>query len=133
MSYDLAVFDPAIAPSSYAEFVKWFEQQTEWSESDDYDDPKKLSKPLLAWFREMIDTYPPMNGPLASDDVDDPRVTDYSLAPGLIYGAFAWSQATNAHEHVRALALAHHVGFADVSTEGFPVWIPSHGKLQLMK
>jgi hypothetical protein len=71
VSYDLAVFDPAAAPSSYAEFVKWFEQQTEWNESDDHDDPNTLTTAVQAWFRDMITTYPPMNGPLASDDVDE--------------------------------------------------------------
>ena len=133
MSYDLAVFDPTVAPSSHAELVKWFEQQTQWSESHGYNDPDVPSAPLRAWFHEMIATYPPMNGPLASDDPGDRRVTDYSLGRGLIYAAFAWSQAKHAHEHVRALAAKHGVGFADVSANGLPVWLPTTGTLQAMK
>jgi hypothetical protein len=39
MSYDLAVFDPALAPSSYGEFAPWFVQQSVWSESHGYGDP----------------------------------------------------------------------------------------------
>lgn len=133
MSYDLAVFDPTFAPSSHAEFVKWFKQQTEWSDSHDYSDPDAPSTPLQAWFHDMIATYPPMNGPLASDDVDDPRLTDYSLDDGLIYVAFAWSEAKHAHAHMRTLAAKHNVGFADVSSEDFAVWLPSRGGLQPMK
>jgi len=113
VSYDLARRCTVV----HAEFVKWFKHQTEWSESHDYNDPEAPSAPLRAWFSEMIVTYPPMNGPLASDDPDDPCVTDYSLGRCLIYAAFA----------------KQNVGFADVSSDNFPIWIPSGGKLQAMK
>ena len=56
-----------------------------------------------------------MNGPLASDDYDDPRVTDYSIGSQVIYGAFAWSEMEDAHNMARELCTKHQVGFYDVS------------------
>ena len=132
MSYDLAVFDPAVSPASRTEFVLWFKQQTQWGESHGYNDPEVPSSLLRAWFHETIETYPPMNGPLASDDPDDLKVTDYSLGRGLIYAAFAWSQSEGAHAHVRAVAAKHGVGFADVSGDSFAIWLPSDGTLVAM-
>jgi hypothetical protein len=43
-----------------------------------------------------------MNGPYAAKDgdVDDPRMTDYSVGKTLIYAAFAWSHTGAAYEAV---------------------------------
>lgn len=73
----------------------------------------------------MIKTFPPMNGPLASDDVDNPKVTDYSLGRAVVYAAFAWSQASAAHEATRSRAIKHRVGFFDVSSESGDIWFPT--------
>jgi hypothetical protein len=82
----------------------------------------------------MIKSFPPMNGPLASNDVDDPKVTDYSLARSIIYAAFAWSQAERAHGRTMELAAKHHVGFFDVSSKEGAIWFPTaDGTLAKMK
>jgi len=125
MSYDLMVFDPAAAPRERGAFMKWFEQQTQWTETHGYNDPNVPTPPLRAWFTEMIQTYPPMNGPLASDDDDDPKVTDYSVGKTVIYGAFAWSEAQAAYAQVKSLAARHHVGFFDVSGQEGDIWLPT--------
>jgi len=36
MSYDLIVFEKSKAPKTKAEFMKWYETQTKWSEEHDY-------------------------------------------------------------------------------------------------
>ena len=46
MSYDLMVFDPAVAPRERAEFLEWHAQQTQWNEGHSYDDPI-VSSPRL--------------------------------------------------------------------------------------
>ncbi len=125
MSYDLMVFDPAPAPRERAAFMTWFEAQTRWEEDHGYDDPKVSSPALGAWFLEMVERYPAMNGPYAGDDVDDPRVTDYSIGREVIYAAFAWSESSTAGETVLALAEKHGVGFFDVSAEDGGVWVPT--------
>ncbi len=82
MSYYLMVFEPTVAPNERNAFMEWYAQQTEWTEDHSYQDQAVTTEKLQAWFREMIEHFPPMNGPLASDDVDDPTVTDGLLLVG---------------------------------------------------
>lgn len=130
MSFDLMVFDAAAAPRNQTEFMDWFESQTKWTESHGYNNPDVPAPALQAWFREIIKTFPPMNGPLASDDPDDLKVTDYSLGRSVIYGAFAWPEAEEAHAIVKELAAKHGVGFFDVSGEDGGIWFPTAGILE---
>ncbi len=71
MSYDLMVFDPTAVPLERAEFLNWYDEQTQWSEPHGYDDPAVSTPRLRAWFLEMIKQFPPMNGPYATDDLPD--------------------------------------------------------------
>lgn len=119
------VFDAAAAPRGRKAFVAWYDQQMQRTETHGYNNPDVPTAPLRAWFQEMIKTFPPMNGPLASDDVDDPKVTDYSVGQTVIYGAFSWSQADAAYAHVKGLAAKHRVGFFDVSSNGGDIWLPT--------
>ncbi|MCC9609472.1 hypothetical protein LOC68_05040 [Blastopirellula sp. JC732] len=129
MSYDLAVFDADIAPKTRTEFMEWYRQQTAWDESHGYNNPEIPSPRLRSWFQEMIKDFPPLNGPLASDDCDDPRVTDYSLGRSIIYGAFAWSQADVAFQVTHQLAFKYRIGFFEVSANPGGIWTPtSDGK-----
>ena len=75
MSFDLAVFDPAVAPTECAAFMVWYKDQTAWSGDLNYDDPANASPALRRWYDSMRETFPAMNGPDASDDDDDPYVT----------------------------------------------------------
>lgn len=132
MSYDLLVFDAKAAPREREEFLEWYDELTGW-EDGPYDDPERASPNLRAWFMEMIRTFPPMNGLLAPRDlVDEPRLTDYSIAPDLVYIAFSWSVAQDAFAHTKALAAKHGVGFFNVSSDTSDVWLPDgNGGMQL--
>ena len=124
MSYDLMVFDPEAAPRDREEFMRWYRAQTEWSEDHSYDDPRVTIPALAGWFAEISEAFPPMNGPGASDDYDNPRLTDYSIGRSVIYVAFAWSEADAAFETVRRLAIEHEVGFFDVSADEGEIRFP---------
>ncbi len=124
VSYDLMVFDAAAAPRDRTRFLAWYEKRAEWQESHGYNDPEIPAPGLKKWFREIINTYPPMNGPLARDDPDNPKVTDYSLGRSAIHGAFAWSEAEAAYKHVKELADKHGVGFFHVSGDDGDIWWP---------
>lgn len=95
-----------------------FISQTEWNEPHDYNDPANTSEQLKNWFLEMIETFPAMNGPFASDDIDDPKLTDYSIGRDVIYPACGWSHAELAFKVMKELAAKHKVGFFDVSGTG---------------
>ena len=125
MSFDLMVFDPSASPRGRKAFMDWYEKQTAWDESHGYNNPEIPARALQSWFRDIIKTFPPMNGPLASDDPDDPKVTDYSLGRTVIYAAFAWSEAESAHRHAKELAAKHGVGFFEVSSDKGDIWLPT--------
>lgn len=120
------VFDVAAAPTtSQDEFLAWFGAQTAWSEEHSYNDPRVTTPELQAWFWKMIEYFPPMNGPHADDNnVDDPRVTDYSIGRAVIYAAFAWSEAEAAGEWAVSVASQTGVGFYRVSEDPGYVWAP---------
>jgi hypothetical protein len=134
MSYDLAVFDRAVAPLGRDEFLAWFKQQAQWNESHGYDDPKVSSPALRQWFLEMITEFPAINGPYAQEDMpdDETALTDYSVGRSLIYAAFAWSKVEKAYEITFRLAEKHKLGFFNVSSTTSDVWLPdSSGTLVL--
>jgi hypothetical protein len=124
MSYDLMVFEPNSAPRERVSFMGWYQQQTKWGEEHSYDDPKVTSPALQLWFQEMIQFFPPMNGPLASD-LDTPEVTDHCIGRDVIYSAFAWSVASGAYAKMRELAIKHNVGFFDVSESEGEILFPN--------
>jgi hypothetical protein len=124
MSYDLMVFEPTVAPKERKDFMQWYAQQTEWAEDHSYQDHEVSTEGLQVWFKEMIKYFPPMNGPLASDDVDDPKVTDHCIGKHVIYSAFAWSVAEEAYPKMRELAIKHSVGFFDVSADNGEIFFP---------
>jgi hypothetical protein len=125
------VFEPSAAPASHAQFMEWYEQQTEWAEAHSYDDPAVSTAKLRAWFMEIIRSFPPLNGPLSQDDLpeDEASATDYSVGKSVIYCCFAWSKAEVAYDTVFELAEKHDVGFFNVSSGAEEVWLPLKGKL----
>ena len=115
MSYDLMVFRKEAAPNDRKAFIEWYHLQTEWSEDHSYDDPTVTSERLRNWFMEIIETFPTLNGPFASDLTDDPKITDYSIGMDMIYAGFAWSEAESAYSKMLELAKKHGVGFFNAS------------------
>jgi hypothetical protein len=126
MSYDLMVFAPEVAPKDREAFMSWNDEQSEWEEEHSYDDPEVSTPALRAWFLEMIQSYPAMNGPFSSDDLpeDEASVTDYSVGQSVIYAAFAWSKAEEAYQAMFSLAAKHGVGFFNASSDNSEVWLP---------
>jgi hypothetical protein len=105
------VFEPTAAPREREAFLAWYRKQTEWSEDHSYNNPKVCSPALQRWFADVASIFPPMNGPRAADDCDDPHVTDHCCGRAVIYSAYAGSVAPAAFEKTRELAIAHRVGF----------------------
>lgn len=58
MSYNLMVFNKATALKTRAEFMQWYEAQTEWKEEHSYNDPKNTLFELRNWFIKVIQTFP---------------------------------------------------------------------------
>ena len=79
---------------------------------------------FMAWFKEMIEFFPAMSGPLASDDVDNPNITDHCIGKYVVYSAFAWPVAEEAYPKMRELAIKYDVGFFDVSADDGEILFP---------
>lgn len=109
------VFEPSVAPRDPEQFRAWYRPQTEWTEDHGYNDPAVPSASLRSWYETITGDFPNLNGEGVSDDEVGIRHTDYSLGSNAIYAAFAWSQAEEAYDLVRSLAVEHSVGFYDVS------------------
>ena len=126
MSYDLMVFDPKAAPAGRPAFRAWYKRQTDWQRGYNYNDPNHCTPQLRAWFDDMVQSFPPLNGPFATHDFNDDFVADYSIGPLVIYMAFGWTLARPAYDKVFTLAQKHRVGFYDVSgDEGDGlIWTP---------
>jgi hypothetical protein len=126
VSYDLAVFDPNAAPLERNEFIEWFHQRTEWEDDLDYNNPENGTAPMQSWFRDMIVSFPPLNGPFSKEELpeDESTLADYSLDKALVYVAFAWSKADEAYAKCFELAQRHRLGFFNVSSNTSDVWLP---------
>lgn len=137
MSYDLMVFAETKAPKTKADFLKWYEAQTEWSEDHSYDSIQVTAKALQNWFMEMKETFPPMNGEYAPGDdllaeVDglEEHLTDYCIGRDVIYTAFAWSVADEAYALMKQTAKKHGVGFFDVSGSDGEIYLADGTQIQ---
>ena len=122
MSYDLMVFEITEAPQTKKEFMRWYEEQTGWSEDHSYSALKVTSAALQNWYEEMKKTFPPRNecdSHLETpDDEAEAYLSDYCIGRHLIYVAFSWSKAEEAYAATTALAQKYGVGFFDVSGDG---------------
>jgi hypothetical protein len=127
MSFDLIVFDSRTGPRNARdgkEFMVWFNAQAE-SEESQYNDVQFTTPELRNWYREMITLYPPLNGPEEPEDIDNPKLTDYSIGKFAICGAFAWSRAEDAFATAFRLAQKHAVGFLNISSDEARPWFPT--------
>jgi hypothetical protein len=124
MGYDLMVFEPSAPPSDRAGFLVWYHEQTKWAEHRDYNDPTGTADALGAWFLDMIERFPALNGPLAGEDFDSSKIADYSIGSVAIYAGFAWRELQDAYRATFELAIKHRLGFFDVSAEDGQVWMP---------
>jgi hypothetical protein len=129
MSYDLMVFLPDAAPEGREAFMTWYREITKWGEGHNYDNPQNTAPILRAWYRDMITTFPAMNGPDGvSDDhpaLDSGHVAGYACARAAIYADFRWSVAQDAYNHTLMYAAVHGLGFFDVSATDGAVWLPT--------
>jgi hypothetical protein len=130
MSYDLMVFEPGTVPEGHEEFLDWYALQTKWTEDHGYDDPAITTEHLRAWFHDMVQMFPPMNG---SDQLaaDKGSSTDYAIGTTFIYASFAWSKSEAAYMTVARLAEKHSLGLFNASSTGEEVWIPEDGRMAL--
>jgi hypothetical protein len=122
VSFDLVAFDPRATTD--ADFARWYAVRTDWDDDRIYDDISIATPQLQAFYADLIDIYPPMNGPgsptsgeLEADPDLEEWLTDYSIDSQLIYAAFGWSKRAPASAMFAGLAASHGVAVAYVSED----------------
>lgn len=136
MSFDLVVFDAASAPRQKEAFLVWYEEQAQWSEGHAYDDVGRAAPGLQAWYRKLIQTFPPTHGPDAPEDgeADEACQADYLIGSQVIHVSFGWSKAVTALQQVVEIARVNSVGFFNVSSKDKNLWLPDGaGELREVK
>lgn len=135
MSYDLMVFNKDKPFTNKAEFLAWYDKFTEYEEEVVYSDYKHTTQALQNFFLELIKYYPPLSGEFCDEDTLDEFEEqgnfglEFSIGKDGIYLAFAWSNADEAYDKVRELAIKHQVGFFDVSSNDGDVIYPNGDEL----
>ena len=77
MTYDILAFESDSVVE--ADFPAWWAEQSRWAENHSYDDAAVTSPLLNRFYKELIQTFPPMNGPDSPTDVElgeDPGLED---------------------------------------------------------
>lgn len=127
------VFEPEAAPKDHQSFMEWYGKQTKWNEGHSYDDPAIASQRLRAWFADINELFPTLNGVFTEEQLPDDQATatEYSIGKQIIYACFAWSKVEDAYRTVFDLAAKHQLGFFNVSSDDQEVWLPGPGGLVL--
>ena len=125
MSFDLMVFDPAVAPTSAEAFAAWQRELTAWHENDEFRlDPVKAGAAPKAWFMEMIRHFPPKDGPFSLPGWDQRRTwAAYRFAEPLCWAQFRVEDTEMAASLGFEAARRHGLGVHDIGGDG-RVWIP---------
>lgn len=118
MSYDLMVFEEKNAPRTKEEFMKWYDEQTQWKEDHDYSDVNVCSTGLQKFYNLLKEEYI-----FADDDMDEIDVEDEenkyidhcAFGREIIYLCFPRGASDYAYEDMLDFAMESKVGFFDVS------------------
>ena len=123
MSYDILIFEPGVVTDE--DFPQWWDRVSRWEEPRDYDTTEGSTPAIRSFYRDLVRTFPPFNGPDAlSDDEVDARlaqglpVADYTIGEDLVYIGVSWSAANALVTTVSELAWTHRLAVAYVSDDG---------------
>ena len=119
MSYDLMVLDKHERFKSSDDFLRWYDEVTEWSDDIDYNDYHHATPNLQSWFLEIKDIIRPINGEFAPSDEelngDGIHEADYNIAKDCIYIAFDYTDSELAYSLSKALAKKYNLILFDIS------------------
>jgi len=107
------------------DFPQWWDRVSQWGEPRHYDSIERTTPAIRPFYRDLVRTFPPFNGPDAlSDDEVDVRlaqglpVADYTIGEDLVYVGVSWSAANAPMTTVSELAWTHRLAVAYVSDDG---------------
>lgn len=122
MSYDILIFEPDAVTDEG--FPQWWDRVSQWEEPRHYDSIERATPAIRSFYRDLVRTFPPFNGPDAlSDDEVDARlaqglpVADYTIGADYIYISVGWSDANALVKIVGQMAWTQRLAVAYVSED----------------
>lgn len=122
MSYAILIFEPDAVTDEG--FPQWWDRVSRWEEPHHYDSIERATPAIRSFYRDLVRTFPPFNGPDAlSDDEVDARlaqglpVADYTIGADYIYVGVGWSDANALVKIVGQMAWTQRLAVAYVSED----------------
>ena len=124
MSYDLLIFEPDSATDE--DFPQWWEQVvSQWGEPYDFSTIDGSTPAIRSFYRDIIRTFPPINGPdaLTEEELEEREaeglpVADYTIGADYIYVSVGWSDADTLVKIAGQMAWTQRLAVAYVSEGG---------------
>ena len=124
MSYDILIFEPDSATDE--DFPQWWEQVvSQWDEPRDFSTIDGSTPAIRSFYRDIIRTFPPINGPdaLTEEELEEREaeglpVADYTIGADFIYVSVGWSDADTLVKIAGQMAWTQRLAVAYVSEGG---------------
>lgn len=124
MSYDILIFEPDSATDE--DFPQWWEQVvSQWGEPYDFSTIDGSTPAIRSFYRDIIRTFPPINGPdaLTEEELEEREaeglpVADYTIGADYIYVSVGWSDADTLVKIAGQMAWTQRLAVAYVSEGG---------------
>ena len=122
MSYDILIFEPGAVTDEG--FPQWWDRVSQWEEPRHYDSIERATPAIRSFYRDLVRTFPPFNGPDALSDAElEEReeqglpVADYTIGADYIYIGVGWSDANALVKIVGQMAWTQRLAVAYVSED----------------
>ena len=124
MSYDILIFEPDVVTDE--DFPQWWEQVvSQWDEPRDFSTIDGSTPAIRSFYRDIIRTFPPINGPdaLTEEEREEREaeglpVADYTIGADFIYVSVGWSDADTLVKIAGQMAWTQRLAVAYVSEGG---------------
>ena len=123
MSYDILIFEPDVVTDE--DFPQWWEQVvSQWDEPRDFSTIDGSTPAIRSFYRDIIRTFPPINGPdaLTEEELEEREaeglpVADYTIGADFIYVSVGWSDADTLVKIAGQMAWTQRLAVAYVSED----------------
>ena len=124
MSYDILIFEPDVVTDE--DFPQWWEQVvSQWDDPRDFSTIDGSTPAIRSFYRDIIRTFPPINGPdaLTEEELEEREaeglpVADYTIGADYIYVSVGWSDADTLVKIAGQMAWTQRLAVAYVSEGG---------------
>ena len=122
MSYDILIFESDAVTDE--DFPLWWDRVSQWEEPRHYESIERATPAIRAFYRDLIRSFPPFNGPdalseeeLEEREVEGLPVADYTIGADYIYISVGWSDASALVKIVGQMAWTQRLAVAYVSED----------------